>query len=153
MYPSSPEKSSMVSQHAARAYAQIGLETGVAAASPHLMILMLYDGALLAVCTAKKHLQDERVAERGQAISRAISIIDDGLKASLDLTRGGEIAGWLEQLYDYMNRRLLSASLQSDAAALSEVEGLLRELRGAWAEIAGKSVADPVAAATQKVAA
>lgn len=153
MYPSSNEKSSMVPQHAARAYAQIGLETGVAAASPHLMILMLYDGALLALCNARKHMQDDRVAERGQSISRAISIIDDGLRSSLDLTRGGEIAGWLDQLYDYMNRRLLSASLRSDVAALNEVESLLRELRGAWAEIAGKPAGTGVALASQKVAA
>ena len=117
------------------------------------MILMLYDGALLALCNARKHMQDDRVAERGQAISRAISIIDDGLKSSLDLGRGGEIAGWLDQLYDYMNRRLLSASLRSDVAALNEVESLLRELRGAWSEIAGKPAGSVVAVASQKVAA
>jgi len=129
----------MVPQQAARAYARIGLETGVAAASPHAMILMLYDGALMSVHAAAQHMAAGRVAERGQAISRTISIIDGGLKASLDLARGGEIAGWLDQLYDYMNRRLLGASLRDDPSGLIEVEGLLRELRGAWAEIASKS--------------
>jgi flagellar secretion chaperone FliS len=72
----------MLSQNAARAYAKIGLETGVAAASPHRMILMLYDGALLAVSDAQKHVAERRIAQRGQSISRAISIIEEGLKAS-----------------------------------------------------------------------
>jgi len=142
----------MVPQHAARAYATIGLETGVAAASPHAMILMLYDGALMSIREAAQHMAAGRIAERGRAISRAISIIDGGLKASLDLSRGGEIAGWLDQLYDYMNRRLLGVSLRDDAAGLAEVDGLLRELRGAWSEIANKSF-PPVVALTQQAAA
>jgi flagellar protein FliS len=133
----------MVPQHAARAYATIGLETGVAAASPHAMILMLYDGALMSIREASQHIEGARIAERGQAISRAISIIDGGLKASLDLRLGGEIAGWLDQLYDYMSRRLLAVSMRGETAGLDEVEGLLRELRGAWAEIANKSMPLP----------
>jgi len=142
----------MVPQHAARAYATIGLETGVAAASPHAMILMLYDGALMSIREAAQHMAAGRIAERGRAISRAISIIDGGLKASLDLSRGGEIAGWLDQLYDYMNRQLLGVSLRDDAAGLAEVDGLLSELRGAWSEIANKSM-PPAVALTQQAAA
>ena len=137
----------MLSQNAARAYAKIGLETGVAAASPHRMILMLYDGALLAVSDAQKHVAERRIVQRGQSISRAISIIEEGLKASLDLSRGGEIAVWLDQLYDYMNRRLLGVTLRNEVQGLVEVEGLLRELRGAWSTIA--SVPRPVVAVAQ----
>jgi flagellar protein FliS len=137
----------MLSQNAARAYAKIGLETGVAAASPHRMILMLYDGALLAVSDAQKHVAEGRIAQRGQSISRAISIIEEGLKASLDLSRGGEIAMWLDQLYDYMNRRLLGVTLRNEVQGLVEVEGLLRELRGAWSTIA--SVPRPLVAVAQ----
>ena len=132
------ENAHMVANHAARAYARIGIETGVAAASPHRMIMMLYDGALLAIADAQNHLAAHRIAEKGQAISRAISIIDEGLKSSLDLKRGGKIAGYLEQLYDYMNRRLLMASLRNEAGGLIEVARLLRELREAWSDIAGR---------------
>ena len=141
----------MVAHNAARAYAQIGIETGVAAASPHGMIMMLYDGAILAIAEAKSHLAAQRIPNKGQAISRAISIIDEGLRASLDLRRGGKIASDLEQLYDYMNRRLLFASLRNDAAGLTEVSGLLRELREAWADIA--HTVESQSALTQQVAA
>lgn len=137
------ENPHMVANHAARAYAQIGIETGVAAASPHRMIMMLYDGALLAIADAQNHLAAQRIADKGQAISRAISIIDVGLKGSLDLERGGKIAGYLEQLYDYMNRRLLMASLRNEAGGLIEVARLLRELRDAWSDIAGRVEASP----------
>ena len=34
---------------AANAYAKVGLETGVVAASPHQLIIMLYEGAELSV--------------------------------------------------------------------------------------------------------
>jgi flagellar protein FliS len=107
---------------------------------------MLYDGALMSIREAMQHMDAARIAERGRAISRAISIIDGGLKASLDLRRGGEIAGWLDQLYDYMNRRLVGVSLRDDPTGLVEVDGLLRELRGAWAEIANKSLSSAVPA-------
>lgn len=125
----------MFPQRAAQAYAQIGLETGVAASSPHRLILMLYDGALKCIADAGGHLVAGRTGPKGEAISKAIAIIENGLKASLDLERGGAIGQQLADLYDYMNRRLLLASMRNDGAMLDEVTGLLRELRGAWAGI------------------
>jgi flagellar protein FliS len=122
--------------NAAKAYAQIGVETGVHAADPVKLVLMLYDGALLAITDAQRHMAAGGIAAKGQAISRAISIIDGGLKVSLDTSRGGAIATQLFELYEYMGRRLLLASLRNDPAGLAEIAGLLRELRSAWAELA-----------------
>ena len=130
---------------AARAYSQIGVETGVAGASPHNLILMLYDGAKQAISEAAAHLAAGRIAEKGRAMSRAIAIIDEGLKGCLDPS-GGEIAAQLSQLYDYMCRRLLLASLKNERAGLDEVAQLLDELRGAWSKI------DPLAASTAPAA-
>jgi flagellar protein FliS len=107
----------------------------VAAASPHRLILMLYDGAIRAIGDAGAHLAAGRIADKGAAISKAIGIIDEGLKASLDRTKGGAMTEQLHELYDYMNRRLLLASLRNDSGGLVEVAGLLTELRGAWAAI------------------
>jgi flagellar protein FliS len=121
---------------AAKAYARVGVETGVHAANPVKLVLMLYDGALLAVAEATRHMADGRIADKGKAISKAISIIDGGLRVSLDTTRGGAIAAQLFELYEYMGRRLLLASLRNDVGGLDEVSELLRELRGAWAELA-----------------
>lgn len=124
----------MVPQRAAQAYSQVGVETGVAAASPNRLIVMLYDGAIEAIAQARAHLAAGRVADKGHALSRAIAIIDEGLRACLD-PAGGEIAAHLAELYGYMCRRLLLAGAKNDAATLDEVVTLLAELRGAWASI------------------
>ena len=123
------------SRNAAHAYANVGLETGVVAASPHQLIIMLYEGAELAVRMAIKHMNEGDIAKKSASISKASSIILDGLKAALDPQQGGEIAQRLDTLYDYMNNRLMLAHVKNQTAPLEEVLGLLRELRGAWQQI------------------
>ncbi|MCL4724384.1 MAG: flagellar protein FliS, partial [Rhodocyclaceae bacterium] len=70
------------------AYAKAGVETGVETADPHKLVLMLFEGALLALASASLHMKRNEdaadVARKGEAISKAINIIDNGLKASLD---------------------------------------------------------------------
>ena len=128
------------------AYANVGLETGIASASPHALIVMLYDGALVALLSAKTNIAAGNIAAKGSAISKAISIIDNGLRASLDKTAGGEIAANLDALYDYMSRRLLHANLQNDVSIIDEVHNLLADLRGAWVEIGDKIQHTPAVA-------
>jgi len=129
------------SSRAVNAYARIGVETGVISASPHRLILMLYEGAIAAIASAQQHLRLKNIAAKGEAISKAISIIDGGLKASLDLSVGGELAKNLSGLYAYMGRRLLHANLKNDPAALEEVRQLLQQLRGAWETLAATTAA------------
>jgi len=126
------------------AYAKIGIETGVAAASPHKLIVMLFDGALVALNTALIGIKAGQVAVKGKAISHAITIIDSGLRASLNKDQGGEIAESLDALYEYMSGRLLLANLRSDPAIVQEVQRLLTELRDAWNAI--DSTARPASA-------
>jgi flagellar protein FliS len=126
----------MVAARAAQAYARIGLETGVAAASPERLIVMLYDGAIAALSDARTHMVHGRTAQKGQALGKAIAIVDEGLKAALDTAKGGAIAQQLMELYDYVGRRLLLANLRDDATLVDEVARLLTELRGAWATLA-----------------
>ena len=123
------------SRNAAHAYANVGLETGVVAASPHQLIVMLYEGAELAVRMAIKHMNEGDIAKKSAAITKASTIIMDGLCAALDSKQGGEIAQQLGALYDYMNNRLMLAHVNNQTAPLEEVLGLLRELRGTWQQI------------------
>ena len=122
-------------QNATRTYRDIGLETRAAASDPVSLILMLYDGALDALVQAQAHFKTGDCGARQAAISRAVRIVDEGLSAALDES-GGDITLHLRELYGYMTRRMLSASLTVDAVPLTEVQGLLRELRSAWNEIA-----------------
>lgn len=125
--------------NALNTYNKVGLESGVAAADPHKLILMLYQGALLSIASAKNQILRKQISAKGASLSKAITIIDEGLKACLDVKSGGEIGKNLFDLYDYMNQRLLIANLKNDVAILDEVSGLLSELKGAWESISPTS--------------
>lgn len=120
---------------AAAAYAKVDLESKVASADPHGLILMLYDGAIMSVGLAESALQSRNIAVKSAQISKAIRIIHEGLRASLDVKQGGDLGASLDGLYVYMSSKLLFANAKNDAAALGEVRSLLLELRGAWAAI------------------
>jgi flagellar secretion chaperone FliS len=105
-------------------------------ASPHRLIVLLYQGARQAISQARMHLQQGNVADRGMAVSKAIRIVESGLQQSLNLEVGGEIAQRLNALYSYMTRRLLEANIQQSEAMLVEVDGLLATLEEAWVGIA-----------------
>ena len=102
-------------QTGVHAYAKVGMETGVVAASPHKLIVMLFDGALVALNSALGAIRSGNIAEKGKSLSKAILIIDSGLRSALDKKAGGEIAEGLDSLYEYMSGRLLTANIQSDA--------------------------------------
>ena len=120
------------SRQGINAYARVGLETGVIAASPHRLILMLFEGARVALSSALVHMKNGETVAKGESLSKAISIISSGLQASLDVNAGGELAQHLYALYDYMSRRLLLANLHNNPEYVEEVAGLLAELSGAW---------------------
>lgn len=119
----------------AESYAKVGLESAVASADPHRLVLMLFDGALAAVSLARIHMEAGEIPQKGAAISKAIDLITNGLRASLDMEAGGELADRLGSLYEYMAQRLLFANLKNSIAALDEVAELLSSLREAWAQI------------------
>jgi flagellar protein FliS len=122
-------------RNALDSYAQVSMDAGVASASPHRLIVMLYDGALAAIAKAKFHMAGKEIsdiAEKGKATSHAISIIEDGLIGSLNVEAGGALAENLYSLYAYMSRRLLEGNLNNEAGAYDEVATLLGDLRDAW---------------------
>ena len=119
---------------AVRQYNKIGVSSSVEAASPHRLIQMLMNGALEKIAIAKGHMERGEVSQKGGNISWAISIID-GLRASLDLESGGEIAQNLDDLYDYMTRRLARATVENTPVLLDEVSSLLRSIKSAWDEL------------------
>ena len=117
---------------AAQAYASAGVQSDVATADPLDLVIMLYDGAILALASARMALDNKDIPLRGQKISHAIDIISNGLHASLDYQSGGELADRLGALYNYMVARLIYANLNASAPAIDEVVGLLKELKSGW---------------------
>ena len=119
----------------ANAYQQIGLETATANATPHKLIEMLFDGFQDALARARGALQARQIEAKGRAIGHAARIVEEGLKAGLNLKDGGKIAADLDALYAYIGVRLTYANLHNDEAALDECARLIEPVRSAWAEI------------------
>lgn len=137
---------------AMQAYKTVDVDTRVMSASPHQLVMMLFDGALLSLKQAKTHIANRNIAAKGAAISKAINIINEGLKASLDEKAGGQLAQDLNALYEYMTLRLMSANLKSDPNIIDEVGRLLYEVAGAWRQI-GQAAAASAPAAPNPIAA
>ena len=117
------------------AYSNVGVETAVTEASPHRLVVLLFEGAKEAIILAKAGIEAGDIQKKGVSISKAIDIILNGLRASLNMEEGGDLSQNLYALYDYMARRLLYANVNNDIAALDEVFSLLSEIHSAWVEI------------------
>ena len=118
--------------YSVRSYADIGLETQILGATPERLITLLFQGARAAIGQARIHMKAGRIAERGAAISKAIKIVDEGLKTGLNMEAGGDIAANLARLYDYIVRTLLTANLKADTEQLDIADRLLADLAEAW---------------------
>ncbi len=123
------------SSNFASVYRQIGVETGVASASPHQLVTMLFDGFNDAVAQARGAMHVGQIEAKGKAIIRAARIVDEGLLAALDVQAGGKLADDLMALYSYITRRLTEAHLNNDPAILDECVQLMAPLRSAWVAI------------------
>ncbi len=115
-------------------YKAIELQTRIETASPHELIDLLLQGARSHIATAQGNIQRNQIKEKGEHISKAISIIE-GLKMSLNHDKGGEIAENLLQLYDYVQQILLKANLKNDEDLLAQSNMLLAEVHQAWQAI------------------
>lgn len=128
-------------------YRRMDLESDVLGADPHRLIVLLFDGAEAALARAQTCLVAKDVNGKSDALLKAIEIINDGLSASLNIEAGGELAGNLKALYDYMVTRLIHANIHMDSVAVSEVQKLLAEIAGAWRELGVKLRQPPAPAA------
>ncbi len=117
-------------------YRQVGVATDVAQASPHQLVMLLFDATLAALLQARHAIETEDVSTKCSSIGRAMRLIDEGLKCALQTQADPAIAANLDALYEHMIGRLFHANLRADVQAVDEVSRLLGELRVAWAAIA-----------------
>lgn len=134
-----PPQAAIAASPFAKAYRQVAAQTGVAAADPHRLVAMLFDGFLEAVNEARGAMRGREIERKGRAIQRAVRICEEGLRAGLNLEAGGKLAADLNDLYSYVCVRLTKANLRNDEAALDECLQLLQPLRDAWMAIAGQA--------------
>ena len=124
-----------VNMRSANAYRNVGVETAVAGADSHQLVGRLYDALLQSLGAAKLSLQAGDIGGKGKAISRAVRLIEEGLKAGLNVEKGGELATNLRGLYDYCVVVLTEANLRNDVAKIDEVTRLIQPIAQAWGEI------------------
>lgn len=124
----------MYNQTLLNEYQQVGVQSKVNSSTPHSLVSMLLDGLLEKLVRAEGALNRGDAQNKGAALSSGIRIID-GLRASLDFQKGGEIAANLGSMYDYMERRLVEANAQSDKRIIAEVASLVNEIKDGWDSI------------------
>jgi len=131
------------SQEALKQYRQLGLETQINNATPHRLIQLLMEGALERLTGAKSAMERGDAATKGVLIGKAMGIIS-GLRSSLDMNvEGTELPERLDNLYDYMGRRLLEASAFNKTEIVVEVIDLLKTIKSGWDGIEPQAQTSP----------
>jgi len=124
-----------MSGYAATAQTAAYQQQSILTATPGKLVVMLYDGAVRFLKQAAAAMRDERRAQADERLRRADAIIEE-LQLTLDLD-AGEIASNLQGIYVFSRRHLNEARVERDPEKIDQVAGMLSELRGSWAQIAG----------------
>lgn len=122
---------------AASAYKRVSLETS----DSYQLVNMLFDGLLQSIADARAALKRGDVVTKCTQVSRAVRLIEEGLKPGLDVQKGGDLAANLNGLYGYCVLRLIYANLHNDDAVLGEVARVIEPLADGWKQMNGKLAA------------
>ncbi len=118
-----------------KSYANPYQNTQVQTSSPEQILIMLYDGAIRFLHQAAEGMEKGDYKKKIHFTDKTLAIIAE-LSATLDHEVGGEIAGNLASLYDFMMREIPRANAKNDPQILQPVLNILEELREAWVEAA-----------------
>lgn len=124
-----------INRHAANAYQQVGVQSVVDGASPHTLIQLLFEALDASLNAAKGAMQRGEIEEKGRQIGKAVRILEEGLKASLNLQQGGEVAQNLASLYDYSINQITLANLRNDLALLEAAQSVIFPIAQGWREM------------------
>ena len=130
-----------VANRSASAYKKASVEASVEFADPHQLVNLLFEALQRSVGAARLHMQAGDVLNKCTQIGNAIRILEEGLRAPLDLEKGGEIAANLNAVYEYCVTKLVLANAKNDIGALEEVQRLIDPIASGWKQIEGKGPA------------
>jgi flagellar protein FliS len=131
-----------VTARAATAYNRVAIDARAEVASPHELINMLFDGVLAALSQAQGAMERADAPSKNKALTKAIRLIGEGLRASLD-PQGGDLTVNLDNLYGYCCQRLTEANLRNDLALVLEVRKLIQTVADGWKQIDGATPETP----------
>jgi len=129
-----------INMRSVNTYKSVAVESAVSSADPHQLVTLLFDALLQSIVVAKSSLQKGDIPTKAKNITKAVRILEEGLKASLDMERGGEVALTLRSLYDYSIYRATEANLNNDAKILDELIATLTPVADGWRQIRSQVV-------------
>ncbi|PKO64455.1 MAG: flagellar export chaperone FliS [Betaproteobacteria bacterium HGW-Betaproteobacteria-16] len=124
-----------VSTRAASAYKTVAAATSVQGADPHQLVNLLFDALLQAMNQARGALERGDMETKAKALSKAVRILEEGLRGGLNLQEGGELAQRLQAVYSYSVQRLTLANMRNEDALISEVTSLIEPVAQSWKDI------------------
>lgn len=132
---------SSVNSRSAAVYQRASVEASVEMADPHQLVALLFDALQRHITAAKSAMQAKDIPQKCKQVSAAIRILEEGLKAPLDMEKGGDIARNLHTLYGYCVNRLVLANARNEEAGLDEVSRLIEPVASSWKQIKGSGPA------------
>jgi flagellar protein FliS len=114
-------------------------DSAILTAPPERLVVMLYDGANRFLIQGATAMRAGDLTQTNDRLRRAEAIVAE-LRATLDMS-AGDVAVNLDSIYSFCQRLLLEARLKRDPTKIEHVAKLLRELRDAWDQVAGKTCA------------
>ncbi|PKH98302.1 flagellar protein FliS, partial [Shewanella sp. 11B5] len=114
-----------------QSYRKVSLDSEISVASPHRIIQMMFAGGLERLAQSRYAIENRDMNNKGLFIGKAIGIVN-GLNNSLNMDEGGEIAGNLSQLYDFIIMKVTEANLKNDTQAIDDAVAVLRTLKEGW---------------------
>jgi len=130
-----------VTSRSASAYKMASVQASVDMADPHQLVVLLFDALQRHIAMARLAMESKDIPAKCTQIGNAIRILEEGLKAPLDMEQGGDIAQNLHMLYEYCVTRLVLANARNDVKALDEVSALLQPIAESWKQIKGEGPA------------
>lgn len=108
-------------------------------ATPEALTLMLYNGCLKFMQEGLEAMEKKDFEQTNTSLQKAQAIISE---FRMTLNMQYEISHQLLPLYDYVYSRLVEANMKSDPEKIVESQGIIRELRDAWAQAMKKARAE-----------
>lgn len=121
-------------------YAETDRITGVAAARPVELVVMVYERIFDHLSAAERSISAGEAADA--ALIKSVDLINDGLLACLNEEQGGEIASNLRNVYQWAMARLMSARLQPSMTTIAEVRNVLTQLADGWRTVAQQEASE-----------
>lgn len=103
----------------------------VMTATPEMLTLMLYNGALRFMSEGSEAIRKKDYEGANTVLQKAQNIITE---FRLTLKMEYDISHQLMPLYNYVYDCLVEANMKGDVSKVEEAKGIITELRDAWAQ-------------------